>query len=84
MTTETEFKALREAIGCVLARVSGEPKIAYTLDEAVNVTGIGRTSLYADHAEGKLEMRKRGTRTIILADELRRYLAALPAAETKQ
>ena len=59
-------------------------KLAYTVDEAADVTSIGRTSLYADHAAGLIEMRKRGSRTIILADELRRYLAALPVVETKQ
>jgi hypothetical protein len=66
----------------VLRETARGPKLAYTLDEAVASISIGRTSLYADHAAGLIEMRKRGSRTIILADELRRYLAALPVVGT--
>jgi len=55
-------------------------KLAYTIPEAIEATAIGRTSLYADIAAGRLETRKRGSRTIILADELRRYLADLPSS----
>ena len=40
--------------------------------------------LYEDIAAGILPARKRGNRTIILAEDLKAYLAALPAVETKQ
>ncbi|WP_442680632.1 helix-turn-helix domain-containing protein [Sphingomonas sp. ASY06-1R] len=62
---------------------SAAPKLAYTLKEAIAATGIGKTSLYDDMAAGRLTAKKRGTSTIILTDELRRYLAELPNAEIK-
>ena len=46
--------------------------------EASAVAGIGRTKLYQAIAEGSLRARKYGKRTIILRDDLRRFLAALP------
>lgn len=53
-------------------------KVSYTIDEAVKATGVSRSALYEDRAAGKLEMRKRGATTLILAGELQRYAAALP------
>jgi excisionase family DNA binding protein len=55
-------------------------KISYSMNEAAEATGISRTSLYDDIAAGKLEARKRGSGTYILAAELLRYLQAFPAA----
>lgn len=57
------------------------PKLGYTIPEAVSASGIGRSSLYQDIAAGRIETRKRGSRTIILADELARYLADLPVGK---
>jgi hypothetical protein len=54
---------------------------AFTIPEAVAVSKIGRSSLYDDIKAGKLEVRKRGSKTIILAAELVRYLNALPTAK---
>ncbi|WP_352872890.1 helix-turn-helix domain-containing protein [Mesorhizobium sp. M1006] len=59
-----------------------EPKLAYTIDEAVAVSGLGRTSLYLAANEGRLTFRKHGKRTLILADDLRKFLAGLPTAST--
>lgn len=53
-------------------------KVSYTIAEAEKATGISSSALYEDRAAGKLEMRKRGTRTLILAGELARYVDALP------
>lgn len=55
-------------------------KLAYTVQEAVKATGVSKSALYEDVAAGKLQLRKRGTRTLILADELRRYVGALAVA----
>lgn len=55
-------------------------KLAYTVQEAVKATGVSKSALYEDVAAGKLELRKRGTRTLILADELRRYVGDLAVA----
>ena len=56
------------------------PKLAYTMKEAVGVTGIGRTSLYLAIRQNELRVVKRGARTIILDRDLRRWLEGLPAS----
>jgi excisionase family DNA binding protein len=57
--------------------------LAYTIADACAVARTGRTSLYEAIRTGALRAVKRGKRTIILADDLRRYLEALPAVEVK-
>ena len=54
--------------------------LAYTIAEAVKVTGFARTRLYDLASEGKITFRRAGRRTVILADDLRTLLASLPAA----
>ena len=49
--------------------------LAYSVAEACRITSIGRTRLYALIAEGRLEVRKIGKRTIIPADSLKRLIA---------
>jgi hypothetical protein len=56
-------------------------KMAYSIPEAMEATGIGRSSLYEDISAGRLMARKRGSRTVILARDLAAYLEALPVAE---
>jgi excisionase family DNA binding protein len=51
-----------------------------SISEACAFAGIGRTKLYEAIADGSLKARKFGKRTIILRDELREFLASLPAA----
>lgn len=53
-------------------------KIALTLSEATEVSGIGRSSLYKLFNDGKLTPRKAGKKTLILVDELETYLRNLP------
>ena len=53
-------------------------KAAYSIKEAMSEIGIGRTKLYEEIAAGRLTPRKIGTKTIILAEDLTRYLNALP------
>lgn len=45
--------------------------LAYSIDQATRVAPIGKTKLYALIAEGKLEVRKIGKRTMIPAASLR-------------
>lgn len=45
--------------------------LAYSVNEACRVSSIGRTCLYQLIAEGKLEVRKIGRRTVITARSLR-------------
>lgn len=48
--------------------------LAYSVSEACRVSSIGRTRLYQLIAEGRLEVRKIGKRTIIPAESLRRLI----------
>jgi excisionase family DNA binding protein len=49
-------------------------KIGYSVDEAVEASGIGRTTLYELMRSGELESIKVGRRRIILAEDIRAYL----------
>jgi excisionase family DNA binding protein len=52
--------------------------LTYSIEEARKVTGVGRTVLYEEIKAGRLRAVKRGRRTLILAEDLRRWLASLP------
>lgn len=54
-----------------------------SIAEASAAAGIGRTKLYEAIADGRLMARKLGKRTLILRDDLRQFLAALPPAYRK-
>ncbi len=53
-------------------------KLAFSINEAVEVSGRSRTMVYEALKHGRLVARKDGRRTIILADDLRAWLEALP------
>lgn len=55
-------------------------KIAITLPEAIEISGIGRTTFYELFKSGALKPRKHGSRTLIMMAELRAYIEALPIA----
>jgi excisionase family DNA binding protein len=57
--------------------------LAYSVAEACQAARIGRTSLYEAIRTGELRAVKRAKRTIILADDLRRWLESLPAVVSK-
>lgn len=54
--------------------------IALTINEAVAVTKLSRSELYRAFHRGDLTAKKQGRRTLILRDELIRYMSALPNA----
>ena len=58
--------------------------LAYPIREACAVSGIGRTKIYALIAEGKLEARQCGGRTLIPAESLRSFLGSLPPAPIRR
>lgn len=60
------------------------PILAYGVREACLASGLGRTRLYALIAEGKIEARACGGRTLIPAESLRAFLANLPPAVIRQ
>jgi excisionase family DNA binding protein len=57
--------------------------LALSIGEACARSGIGRTTIYEMINTGQLLARKRGRRTLILADDLRRCLEALPPVKAK-
>jgi excisionase family DNA binding protein len=57
--------------------------MAYTMSEACAAARIGRTTLYQAIGAGELRAVKRGKRTLILVNDLRRYIEGLPAVERR-
>jgi excisionase family DNA binding protein len=55
--------------------------LCYAPNDAAKVLGIGRSTLFNLLARGELTARKLGTRTLITATELERYVASLPQAK---
>ena len=53
-------------------------KQGLSVAEASHVAGIGRTKLYEAIGSGQLPVRKFGKRTIVLREDLARFLTALP------
>lgn len=53
-------------------------RLVYSVREAAEATGLGRSTLYEEIAAGRLVAHKRGTRTLIFARDLEAYAAALP------
>lgn len=48
--------------------------LAVSVNEAARILGVGRTSLYSMIADGKVEARKLGRRTVITMASLRRLI----------
>jgi excisionase family DNA binding protein len=55
-------------------------KLTYTIAEATRALGIGKSTIYLALASGQLSACKCGTRTLLLADELKRFISSLPPA----
>ncbi len=60
-----------------------ESSLAYSIADVCMRSGIGRTAIYDMINTGKLIARKRGRRTLILADDLQRCLELLPPIKIK-
>jgi excisionase family DNA binding protein len=58
--------------------------LAYSIAEACVMARIGRTALYKEIKFGRLRAVKRGKRTLILHDDLRRHVEGLPAVSNKK
>ena len=58
--------------------------LGLSIAQAVRASGVGRTTLYEEIKEGRLRAVKRGRRTLILADDLKQWLGALPTLKTEQ
>jgi excisionase family DNA binding protein len=53
-------------------------QIAYSIRQLGEITGIGRTTIYAAICEGHLKARKIRRRTVVLHDDLHVFLNSLP------
>jgi hypothetical protein len=62
-----------------IEQIAREPiKLAHTIPQAVQASGLSRSMLYLAIGRGELLARKCGARTVILDDDLRRFLSRLP------
>jgi len=57
--------------------------LAHTIADATKISGLGKTTIYEAIGTGKLEARKAGNRTLIVADSLRSFLTNLPPANIR-
>jgi excisionase family DNA binding protein len=57
--------------------------LAHSVPEACSIAGAGRTALYEAIRSGALRAVKRGRRTLILDDDLRRWVETLPVVMVK-
>lgn len=55
--------------------------VSYSIPGTSQVTGLPRTTVYRLIAEGALDARKAGRRTLITSESIRAYLAGLPVAQ---
>ena len=59
-------------------------KLALTIAEFVQLSGMGRSYIYQEIKAGRLIVRKAGRRTLILRDEGLAWLANLPAKNQRR
>jgi excisionase family DNA binding protein len=55
-------------------------KLAYTIKEASAALGVSKATIYRTLANGELHAKKLGSRTLIPADEIRRWISSFPSA----
>ena len=71
-----DYEEMRAASGTA----EGFGPLLVPLDTAFRALGIGRTKGFALIRDGHLVARKIGSRTVVEAESLRRFAAALPRA----
>ena len=59
-------------------------EIAISIVEAAKRAGVSRSSIYQAIGRGELKIRKNGRRSLILVDELKEWVAALPVANVSK
>lgn len=58
------------------------PPLAVSISEAATMVGLGKTSLYAAIADGRLKTRKAGRRTLVEMTALREFIDELPSSQS--
>ena len=53
---------------------------AISIVEAAKRAGVGRSSIYQAIGRGELQIRKNGRRSLILVEDLKAWVAAMPLA----
>lgn len=56
-----------------------QKKIAYSIVDVTDLTGLGRSFIYEAIKAGNLSIRKAGRRTLIFEADLNAWLASMPA-----
>ncbi len=59
-------------------------RLSWSPEESAAMTGIGLTSIREAARNGALVARKHGKKTVILPDDLKNWLKALPRMDRKQ
>ncbi len=57
--------------------------LAYGVEEACCLARCSRTAMYREIRAGRLRAHKRGRRTIVLAEDLEKWLKSLPLKTTR-
>ena len=65
-----------------LASAPKSEKLAYSIAEFSEATGLGRSFLYEEIRAGRLIAQKAGARTIVTSDNGKKYLASRPVIDT--
>jgi len=73
------FNSIRADVFSASIRKNTMEKLAYTIPEAIKVTGIGRTTIYSMLQDGRLKGIKNGRRVLITAEALKESIASCPA-----
>lgn len=56
-------------------------QFAYSISQVLEMVPVGRTTLYHEISQGRLKAKKIGRRTLILAEDLERFIENLPHAQ---
>ncbi len=73
---------INELLGAKMNTTS--ERLVYSIKQACDALCVGRTKLYQLIAGGFLDARALGGRTVVTADSLNAFLAALPPAQIRK
>jgi len=62
---------------------AGYPPLAYSINDFADAIGVGRSKIYEEIRDGRLQAKKFGSRTIVLAQDAKAYLSQLPDLAAK-